>query len=584
MVSDNAARRVRAVRLRAPSADLIRHGALLLEDALHTASLPETDPGRVLIVRSLAVGRIARGQSPSALALRIEERVRGLVASAIYAADPAARESAAVFFRDDVEPTVLLARRIAGRADTSDWFWPLALPGWNPGLERGAALRGLLHGLAARPGGAVAVATLIEDLGQRRLLDEVLSQLREPDGPDLLRQAGWSRPPGSRLAHRPPTLPGAGLLAPWRDIVARWIDRWGADDARSVWLVAMILVAARPGRAADPDLPARSTDLVAALAASIRTKSAPPAVARRPDGPSGPGDPHPPLPDRPARPAPPRMIGDGSTELPPAAAPRFSGSSLTLHAGLYFLLPVLIRLGFPDWVAAHPSEIERDLPERLLRHAARRLRIPANDPVLRPLSEHLLGERPARSDALGRSRAGARRDRSGGLDALPDTPSARGFMVPTVWRRGIAEPGNRLVRLGDRPGAARILLDGSGRLPLALWRGRAPADARRLLDGSPIARGGGPRWRSDRAVVLDAWWLAIDRWCRRVAGIRPGDLVRRPGRIEATRTHFDIVFDLASADIRVRRAGLDLDPGWLPWLGRIVAFHYVTGGDVDGPD
>jgi hypothetical protein len=27
-------------------------------------------------------------------------------------------------------------------------------------------------------------------------------------------------------------------------------------------------------------------------------------------------------------------------------------------------------------------------------------------------------------------------------------------------------------------------------------------------------------------------------------------------------------------DLRIRWAGLDLDPGWLPWLGRVVSFRY----------
>jgi hypothetical protein len=32
---------------------------------------------------------------------------------------------------------------------------------------------------------------------------------------------------------------------------------------------------------------------------------------------------------------------------------------------------------------------------------------------------------------------------------------------------------------------------------------------------------------------------------------------------------------LGAADLRVRRRGLDRDPGWVPWYGRIVAFHYA---------
>ena len=27
-------------------------------------------------------------------------------------------------------------------------------------------------------------------------------------------------------------------------------------------------------------------------------------------------------------------------------------------------------------------------------------------------------------------------------------------------------------------------------------------------------------------------------------------------------------------DLDIRRAGLDIDPGWLPWLGRVVRFRY----------
>jgi hypothetical protein len=40
----------------------------------------------------------------------------------------------------------------------------------------------------------------------------------------------------------------------------------------------------------------------------------------------------------------------------------------------------------------------------------------------------------------------------------------------------------------------------------------------------------------------------------------------------------DLLLDNRHADVRVRRAGLDLDPGWVPWLGRVVLHHYLHGG------
>jgi hypothetical protein len=83
-------------------------------------------------------------------------------------------------------------------------------------------------------------------------------------------------------------------------------------------------------------------------------------------------------------------------------------------------------------------------------------------------------------------------------------------------------------------------------------------------------------------ILLKSWLTAARRWCRLYARLGLHDLVCRPGRVSATRTHIDVIFDHRHADIRVRKAGLDLDPGWIPWLGRVVSFHYLYGEDLDG--
>ncbi|HTU67549.1 MAG TPA: hypothetical protein VMF52_16485 [Steroidobacteraceae bacterium] len=72
------------------------------------------------------------------------------------------------------------------------------------------------------------------------------------------------------------------------------------------------------------------------------------------------------------------------------------------------------------------------------------------------------------------------------------------------------------------------------------------------------------------------------RWLRTAARIGAASLVNRAGAVAMTRTHLDVIFPMNAVDLRVRRAGLDSDPGWVPWLGRIVAFHFVpdTGTDA----
>lgn len=61
--------------------------------------------------------------------------------------------------------------------------------------------------------------------------------------------------------------------------------------------------------------------------------------------------------------------------------------------------------------------------------------------------------------------------------------------------------------------------------------------------------------------------LSIHEIARRV--------LEQSGYLEITRTHVDLFLPLDSADIALRRAGLDRNPGWLPDYGRIVQFHYT---------
>jgi hypothetical protein len=132
------------------------------------------------------------------------------------------------------------------------------------------------------------------------------------------------------------------------------------------------------------------------------------------------------------------------------------------------------------------------------------------------------------------------------------------FLVPLLDRLGIAAAVADDPALEDLP--RRILLAVADRT-------RVPADdpVRLMLadDEEPPA-----------TPAVEAWTARLRRWCRVEARIGLYDLVRRPGRVAATRTHLDLTLPLAAADARVRAAGLDLDPGWVPWLGRVVAFHY----------
>jgi hypothetical protein len=86
---------------------------------------------------------------------------------------------------------------------------------------------------------------------------------------------------------------------------------------------------------------------------------------------------------------------------------------------------------------------------------------------------------------------------------------------------------------------------------------------------------------SDSRYLVRLWAIAVRRWCWRMGAITVKEITVRRGRVWLTRNHLDIALALADADIRIRRLGLDIDPGWLPWLGAfglVVQFHYREHG------
>lgn len=606
-------RRIRKLHLNAPDETLGRRAAILIEDAFHTASLPNPG-GRLLLVRSLSLGVIRTTQSSAAVARAIEERLRLLSSTAVYAEDPSAPWCLAVYFHNEAEPYVRLATRLARGQNTDAWFWPLAAAPFRRDMPPDEALRSLLFEAAKTEAGGVAMAgAIVRSLLERGVADKLFEALRWLDGQFLLDATGCSMPevPIALLdAESPEGSLEVEIPVQWLEALDRWTSRWGADDARTVWLAALALIAERPARALDRRLAIRAAQLV--MLATRRTASMRPNARRtvtngapvssakakqqastddisraaaNADRPASaqtfavPGLPAPEA-DRPpstqavavrTSPAPDRARLDAAslgnsyvdssgagTAIPQPSlialsdypeAPRF-----TRYAGMFFLLPVMSRLGMAALLDCNPLLLECELPSRLLVNVGARLEIAPDDPMMQALK---------------------------GLCAK-NPPALGEFVEPELWKQGICNDGPLLARRVEASPRERVLFDGSGRLALALWRGRCPIAVRQLARDLPVTRGASIERQSGLDLLLDSWLVAMRRWCRRYARVGLRDLVCRSGRVSATSTHVDAVFDHRQADIRVRKAGLDLDPGWIPWFGRVVSFHYQYGEYADG--
>jgi hypothetical protein len=78
---------------------------------------------------------------------------------------------------------------------------------------------------------------------------------------------------------------------------------------------------------------------------------------------------------------------------------------------------------------------------------------------------------------------------------------------------------------------------------------------------------------------LAAWRIGLDRWLRRTVRRRLADIVHRRGWLTAQDTGLVVRFRVDAADIALRRRALDVDPGWVPWLGLSVRYRYADGAE-----
>lgn len=245
----------------------------------------------------------------------------------------------------------------------------------------------------------------------------------------------------------------------------------------------------------------------------------------------------------------------------------------TGYAGLLFLLPLVTTL-----------EIDRAiLDEPLLSDA------PGLLPVLYHVAVRLAPEAWADAVALALADSDAPPFAWGGGDRpdRPDRPDAPEQPVMDEARAAaVLRAEARVVAAAHRHGLAAGAGVPAEQAAIAALRARAEA-------------------RLPATLALPAWLDELcTRFAARIAGLlrlRLGPLgpleplepledarntdpgfeavlvrvIARPGRIVRTRTHLDVLLPLDGVDLDVRRAALDVDPGWVPFLGRIVRFHHA---------
>lgn len=496
------ARRVRRLHVRAAGTDEVTRATTLLSDALHTASLPFADQGRLVLIRRLHLGRISTHASASTIALQIEEAARAVMPHALSWDARRAPEANAVFFASRGEALVALAVRHSRGQPTDEWFWSAVIPRWH-NVPHGDRWRTLLDAAHDLPDATLVAAAIVEQAVDAGADAAMLAAIEPADADRWLVAEGWA------IRDEPFATADLSLLltTPHASVVARVRGAYGVDS-RIVWLATLLAIIDRPSTVADRRLAERirralvewspevgaqaegpSTNSNAPFAASSNRE--PQAFSERftrtsdltPDAPAAHAN------------AIERRKGTNVEDAQLRASDALEGAR-TSYGGLLFIVSVLERLGCADFFGKNPRLIDVGFPTRFLLFVGERVGMTRHDPLARALEVRVSG---------------------GGVD----------HAIATGLPRAVADE-------------------------MAVPIPRCPLE-----------------------TPYDYWLVAVRRWCRRHARIGLATLIRRQARVQASPTHIDVAFPLSELDVRIRRHALDVDPGWVPWLHRVVQFQYV---------
>lgn len=489
-----ADRQVRRLRLQAPSTDAVRALLPRLEDGLRCASLPGQD-SRVYLVRRLDLGRVGRDVTPQSLSLLIEQRLAAQGGAWVDGGTAAADRADRVAFASRLDARIRLALRLLRAAPVDAWYWPLAVPEFDPTLSVAANLARITTAVAQWPEARAALPAWLAAVESEAAGAVWLAGVDPALGRSWLTQAGIALPETPMPETPMPEAPSPG---------GDGASGIGSDAER-----------ASPARWWQP---ARQQTARIAAPPGVRTTPPPEATASaaRAVPPSAPVDP-----PRPAQRA----------EKPPARRHPLPPAPAAVHRA-----DAATRTQAPD--ADHDEgHAGSRVPERRAVAAA----TASADPP------------PAAAAALVLAEPYLRPTDAGGLL----------FLLPVLARLGLPQ---RLAGDEDAAGTlARAVLG------LALRRLAVAGD------DSAWTLAETPGLAPDIEAQAALWLAGARRWLRRAGRIGLASAVLRRARLSATPTHVDVHFRLQDTDLRVRRLGLDVDPGWLPWFGRVVSFHYDTG-------
>ena len=536
LAADATLRHVRKLRLAASSAMAERRAVRVLEESLRLFTLPGESTGRIFYFRRLQLPQLRPDEDPNVYAVLVEHKCREQAQSAIHFSDPGALYADCVFAWSSMEPWQELARRIVYSQPREGWFWSAAVPKAAQMAMPRSPLEVILHVSAQyRDKGVLQFLDGVEPEVLRAIFGKLevahLEQGKLPVFCKPVSSFDSARQPqvGRKLLERLPTL--------WRQLATESAARWNIEgskfDPRVHWIIAVAWLLAEPERAMDARLPEQVEAMVQVL-----------------------------VQDRPQ----PNGRRNSCAEKHSANYQRESIESIGVTAESLTTDGLTEHLLFASPVVGTDAEP---------------LNLSASES---PFDQNTTGEPDSGSKKSKSTRKGFEET------SIPTNCAGFFYCLGLLDRMGIGETLSNHHELIDMNFVRHLLSDlavASGTReedPIVrqeLWlhtQALNPVDENLPFSFSLLP----VDWRDQHSRLplwpfkrmLRAWVLALRRRVWRATRLNLATMVKRPGELTATRTHLEITMPQNSLEASIRTAGFDLNPGWLPWLGRVVSFHY----------
>ena len=558
-----------------------------LEEALRLANLPGEDEGRIYCMRRVSFAGLAADANRRAWLEKVQLVLSALAEQAVHASDPSAASANVVYFHNEEEALEIVLGELLRAADPPQWYAGSFLglaPESNPAEQIRAVIERLREPRVPPPVAAAIVIAAVGTCDPAPLLAAI---------PEFVIRDWLKEMDVSRSAPGEP--PAIRLPAAFADLMRHAAAHHGWRDVRTVWLAALIVThlvpsVAAPGTAAKA---ARSVlrDLEAAHVPALRIARAiqQEAATVRAAAPLAFDEDEAEMTPRPASAiiepptAQPRRIAiercaqvEGIQAAQPAeiaGAPTASASTVEsartevaprtpVLAALPQSKPGPVRIAFEQPHAddaAQPAPVLSEETPVAARPQVNAQILRIEEPLPIAAAPALLGEPTLGAGLYFLLNALRHIGIAATLDACPSLREA-GFVDQILKRiaahAGVA-PDDPILLCLHAEDAELSAPSYSG-----IWPANLPASRRTSFQSE---------------YLLRAWVVAVRRWCWRAGKITAREILRRNGHVWLTRSDLDVTLPMSEVDIRIRRIGLDIDPGWVPWFGRfgkVVRFHY----------